>query len=101
MVKKMTRGKQQVMFNYLPGKVFDFEKASEFAKVSFIRGEPNVELNLDLILTSIQNHVSAWDEDMRPVLNNALTRKQNQFVLIEPRSVVSEMFPLVLISSLK
>ena len=96
MVKKMTRGKQQVMFNYLPGKVFDFEKANEFAKVSSIRGEPNVELNLDLILKSIQNHVSAWDEDMRPVLNNALTKKKNQFVLIEPRSVVSEMFPLVL-----
>jgi rubrerythrin len=96
MVKKMTRGKQQVMFNYLPGKVFDFDKANEFAKVSFIRGEPNVELNLDMILKTIQNHVSAWDEDMRPVLNNTLTRKQNQFVLIEPRSVVSEMFPLVL-----
>lgn len=92
----MTRGKQQVMFNYLPGKVFDFANPNEFAKVAFIRGEPNVELNLDLILKSIQNHVSAWHENMRPVLNDALTKKQDMFVLIEPRSVVSEMFPLVL-----
>ena len=35
---KMTRGKQQILFNYLPGKTFDFDRSNRLAQITSIRG---------------------------------------------------------------
>ena len=40
---KMTRGKQQILFNYLPGKTFDFDKSNILAP----------------------NHINSWNTEER------------------------------------
>lgn len=96
MNKLMTRGKSQVLYNYLPGQMFDFEKVSEIARVTSIEGTPNYEYNLELVLKSIQSYASAWKEIHRPSLVGNLSKKQDRFVLIDPHRVNSDMFPLIL-----
>ena len=44
MGRKMTKGKQQVLFNYLPGQTFDFEKVATIARVSKIKGIARADL---------------------------------------------------------
>lgn len=95
LVRKMHRGKQQILFNYLPGKTFDFEKISEIAKIKTIRGYPKSDLSLNLVMHSIEEYAKTWKEEFRPALRNDILHKQNQFILIEPSSAESEMFPLI------
>lgn len=91
----MNRGKQQILFNYLPGKTFDFEKISEIAKIKSIRGFPNSDLSSNLILRSIEEYAKTWREEFRPALRNDIFHKKSQFILIEPRGAEAEMFPLI------
>ncbi len=93
MSKKMRRGKHQVMFDYLPGKTIDFEKV--IARISSIRGVPRTELNRDLVMEAIAEYAEGWTRpDLRPLLLSP-TQDANQFILLEPRGVQAEMFPLV------
>ena len=95
MTRKMWRGKRQVMFNYLPGQTFDFEKASVIARVSTIRGVVNTEINRDLIMRAIADYADGWTAlDLRPLLQSP-TLNADRFVMLEPRGVEAEMFPLV------
>lgn len=91
----MSRGKQQVLFNYLPGRTFDFEKVAAIARVGVIRGDSRTDLNIALIIRKIQEEVSAWHEDFRPTLRDDILRQLNRFVLVDPRNVQSELFPKV------
>jgi hypothetical protein len=90
----MSRGKQQVLLNYLPGKTFDFEKIGTIARVEHIRGIPTRDLNARLILSAISDEVQPWNEAFRPVFAD-MQNAGDRFVLVEPRSVDSAMFPLV------
>ena len=94
MPRKMNRGKQQVLLNYLPERTFDFEKIGTIAQVRRVRGFPRGDLNLPLVLRSVQEQLNAWQPDYRPVLQN-ITAAADRFVLLEPRSVDASMFPLV------
>lgn len=94
MGRRMTRGKQQVLLNYLPGKTFDFEKIGTIARVERIRGVPRPDLNLHLILRSIEQQAHGWSEEHRPLFRD-IDRNTDRFVLIEPRGVEASMFPLV------
>ena len=46
MGRKMNRGKQQILFNYLPGRTFDFEKVATIARIEKIRGKPRNDLSV-------------------------------------------------------
>lgn len=94
MGRRMTRGKQQLLLNYLPGRTFDFQKIGTIARVSKVRGIPRVDLNLGLILRSVADQASAWPEEHRPGFRD-LERSAERFVLIEPKGAEAEMFPLV------
>ena len=50
----MNRGKHQVMYNYLPCYIFDFDKYSTISKVNKIRGNARNDLSLELILNAIK-----------------------------------------------
>src|SRR5262245_39560812 len=93
MARQMSRGKHQVLLNYLPGKTFDFEKIGTIARVDHIRAASRPELNARLILRAIGEVASAWDEQHRPAFRD-LERAVDRFVLVEPRGVESVMFPL-------
>src|SRR6266478_903918 len=92
---KMYRGKQQVLFNYLPGKTFDFRRIGAIARVSGIRGEPKTNLNATVLLRKVAEDARAWQPDLRPVLRDDVLADASRFIFIDPREVQSELFPLV------
>jgi hypothetical protein len=94
MSRRMSRGKQQVLLTYLPERTFDFEKIGTIARVQRVRGFPRSDLNLALVLRSVQEQLGAWQPAYRPVLQN-VTNATDRFILLEPRSVDANMFPLV------
>lgn len=95
----MNRGKRQVLLNYLPGRTFDFSGLGTIAMVTTIRGIPNTEINADLLLQAVQQYANAWDEEYRPLLPMPVSPARNpnpeRFVLLDPKGVQAEMFPLV------
>ena len=94
MTKSMTRGKQQILFNYLPGKTFDFERGP-IARVSGIRGFAQSELNESMIVNKIANQARAWSQEYRPALADRVLNDVGKFVLLDPVEVDAEMFPNV------
>ncbi len=94
MMHSMTRGKQQILFNYLPGRTFDFDRAGTIAQIDSIRGVPNHELNLSLILDAIRRYASAWtNHSLAGIFHRP---NPEQFILIEPKKVYSKLFPKVM-----
>ena len=89
---KLTRGKQQVLFNYLPEDTFDFGKLGVLAKVTELSGIESKELNLNLVLQTIQYYASAWSEELAPIFRPP---SFDNFVLLEPRKVYADTFPKV------
>jgi hypothetical protein len=96
MARTMHRGKQQVLFNYLPNRTFDFERVAAIARVVGIRGDPQTNLNAPILLRRIADEARAWQENFRPALRDDIFRQADRFVLLDPRSVQSELFPKVL-----
>lgn len=94
-MRSMTRGKQQVLYNYLPGRTFDFEKVAVIARVEVIRGTAVNDLNMSMVLLKVTEQARAWQSDMRPVLRDDVLRDSSRFVLVEPEEVRSSLFPYV------
>jgi ribosomal protein L40E len=96
MARTMYRGKQQILFNYLPNRTFDFERVAAIARVIGVRGEPRIDLNSSVVLRRIADEARAWQEEFRPALRDDVFRQPDRFVLLNPRSIESELFPKVL-----
>ncbi len=94
-MRSMTRGKQQVLYNYLPGRTFDFEKVAVIARVEVIRGTAVNDLNMSMVLLKVSEQARAWNSDMRPVLRDDVLRDPTRFVLVDPEDVRSVLFPNV------
>lgn len=94
MAKKMTRGKQQVLLNHLPGKTFDFQ-GGPIARVTSIRGYPDLALNESVVLRRVAAQARAWSSDLRPALSDSTLDSPGRFVLLDPIEVEAEMFPKV------
>lgn len=92
----MNRGKQQILYNYLPNSTFDFESVAAIARVVNVRGESRTDLNSSVLLRRISEEVHYWQEDFRPALRDAVLLRNDRFVLLDPTSVQSELFPKVL-----
>jgi hypothetical protein len=91
----MSRGKQQVLYNYLPGRTFDFEKVPVIARVDTIRGAPVNDLNMSMVLLKVAEEARAWRADLRPVLRDDVLRDTSRFVLVDPEEVRTQIFPRV------
>lgn len=89
------RGKQQILFNYLPGRTFDFGRDAVISIVTEVNGPIQQDLDITLILKKIKEQVEEWLPDYRPALPNATLNDEDQFVLIDPKQVQSELYPLV------
>jgi len=94
MAEIIERGKQQVLFNYLPGRTFDFKKYV-VAKVEKVRGQIFQRLNASLVIRKISEQARAWPEEHRPLLRDDVLHDEFRFVFIDPSHVTSEIFPLV------
>jgi hypothetical protein len=91
----MSRGKQQVLYNYLPGRTFDFEKVAVIARVDTIRGTAVNDLNMSMVLLKVAEQARAWQSALRPVLRDDVLRDPSRFVLVDPEEVRSSLFPNV------
>lgn len=96
MSKMMYRGKQQILFNYLPNRTFDFASIACIARIVNIRGQSRTDLNASVLLQHIADEARAWQEEFRPSLRDDVFRQNDRFVLIDPTYVQSELFPKVL-----
>ncbi|HEY9671441.1 MAG TPA: DUF1998 domain-containing protein [Waterburya sp.] len=94
MGRKMTRGKQQVLFNYLPGRTFDFE-GGIISRVSNIRGLQRNDLSVGVLLRRVAEDARAWPPEARPALEDRVLNEPSRFVLLEPKNVEAELFPKV------
>lgn len=94
-MRSMTRGKQQILYNYLPGRTFEFEKVPVIARVDYIRGTAVTDLNMRMVLLKIAEQARAWQSDLRPVLRDDVLSDSSRFVLVEPEEVRSSLFPNV------
>jgi hypothetical protein len=92
----MNRGKQQVLFHYLPNRTFDFEGVAAIAQITGIRGDPRTDLNIGVVLHRIAEEVGAWCEEFRPALRDNVLSQISNFILLDPKSIQSELFPKVL-----
>lgn len=90
----MSRGKQQVLLNYLPGNTFDFERAT-IARVTDVRGNQRNDLNVAVLLRKVTEDARAWQPEFRPVLRDDVLKDPSRFVLLDPTEVQSELFPKV------
>jgi hypothetical protein len=100
MGKNMEIGKQQVIFTYLPGKIFDYSKKYILAKIIAIRGSQITDINQELVLKKINDYVRNWDDNLRPALTDEiLNKRQDRFLHVNPKKADSEMFPLVFLCS--
>lgn len=95
MRSKMTRGKQQILFNNLPGRTIDFV-GGVIARIAHIRGVSARDLNVTSLLSRIQEQASTWPNQFRPGLRDEVLRDPARFVVLEPQSVEAEFFPKVL-----
>lgn len=94
MTKSMTRGKQQILLNHLPGKTFDFQ-SGPISRVSSIRGLPPKDLNETMILQKVARHARAWPSHLRPALSDRFLEGMDKFILVDPVEVEAEIFPKV------
>lgn len=95
MSRKMSRGKRQAIFNYLPGRTFDFAKTGTIARITTIRGELRADLNTTVVLRKISEMATAWPIEMRPALRDDVLADPSRFVLIDPRTLQADLFPKV------
>src|SRR5947209_8616066 len=95
MGRRMSRGKQQVLLNYLPGKTFDFERIATIAQVRSIRGTPQTHLNTTVLLRKVTEDAAAWPEELRPALRDDVLADPRRFVLLDPKGVQADLFPRV------
>lgn len=95
MIEKFQRGKQQVLYNYLPGRVIDFGNTTVFAKIRSVTGERFDEVNKQVLINKIRQQARAWDETYRPGLENRVFDDLSSFSVINPKAVKADLFPLV------
>jgi len=95
MPEVMTRGKNQILFGYLPERTIDFSKGRAIARITEIRGIKPPDISQNAVLRRVATEVRAWNEQNRPRLRDAILLDPERFELIEPQEVSCELFPKV------
>src|SRR6266496_2496901 len=96
MARTMSRGKGQVLRDFLPGRTFDFQGTSPtIGLVASIRGTQVAELNAMMLLRRIAEQVTSWDEGNRPTLRDTFLQNPTRWVFLDPTEVRATLFPRV------
>ena len=91
----MTRGKNQILYNYLPERTIEFPKGAAIARITQILGTRPQDLNHDAVVRRVAAEARAWREEWRPALRDQILDNPGRFELIDPESARSELFPRV------
>lgn len=95
MNESILRGKTQILYNYLPGRVFDYGNTTAFAKIRSVSGERFDLINKQVMLYKIKQQARAWNESDRPGLEDRVFDDKDQFAIIDPKEVKADLYPLV------
>lgn len=90
----MKRGRQQILFNFLPGKTFDHETGEAICIVTGFRAEEDTKLNLRYVLDRVAWLLRQWPEERRRGFPDPY-RQPDRYVLATPTAVEAEIFPLL------
>lgn len=90
----MRRGRQQILFSFLPGKTFDHESGQAICRVTRFRADEDTRLNKRYVLDRVGWLLNQWPEDRRRGFPNPY-RFPDRYVLATPTAVESEIFPLL------
>lgn len=90
----MRRGRQQVLFNFLPGKTFDHESGQFICKVTCLKAEEDTKINKHYLLDRISWLLNQWPEERRRGLPDP-HQKPDNYLLAKPIEVEAELFPLL------
>jgi ribosomal protein S27AE len=89
----MKRGLNQVLFQYMPGKTFDNPEHQTIERVVQIGGDDiSDEVNDEHLKKRVFAAINEWEGGSREYLSSTL----DNFSIIQPEDVISEVFPLVL-----
>ena len=91
----MTRGKNQILYNYLPERTIEFPKGAAIGLIKEILGTRPHDLNYDAVAHRVAAEARAWREEWRPSLRDQVLDNPNRFELVDPESARSELFPKV------
>src|ERR1700676_534353 len=95
MNEKFERGKQQILYNYLPGRIIDFGNTAAFAKIRSVSGDRYDLVNKQVLINKIKQQGRAWDESFRPGLEDRVFEDLSVFAIINPKGVKADLYPLV------
>jgi len=90
----MRRGRQQILFNFLPEKTFDHESGQAICKVARFQADEDNRLNQRYVLDRVAWLLNQWPEERRRGFPDPY-RYPDRYVLAVPRAVESEIFPLL------
>jgi len=90
----MRRGRQQILFNFLPGKTFDHESGQAICKVTNLKADEDTRLNKRYVLDRVAWLLNQWPEERRRGFPDP-HRYPERYVLAIPKGVESEIFPLL------
>lgn len=91
----MRRGRSQVLFNYLPGKTFDFEGGRAICRVENFEVKEDTELNKEYVLRAVRKLLAGWRGQRRGYPEPVEGGNNDGFYLARPEEVIAEVFPLV------
>ena len=91
----MQRSQIQVLFSYLPEKVF-LHETGILVRSSGIRGEGlSDSVNKTVVLREVDNYLANWEIDARVGMPQSFVRREGDVSLLTPRQVQVEIWPLV------
>lgn len=90
----MKRGKQQILFGYLPGKTFDHESGQVICKVTRFLADEDNRLNKRYVLDRVSWLLNQWASQARRGFPDPIAQ-QDLYVLATPTDVEAEIFPLL------
>ena len=91
----MDRGRSQVLYNYLPGKTFDYSGPYGIHRVKQIDAVKSTDVNSDFIADRILARVRQWRDSEESLGAVGFPQNPDQYRLLEPQKVRSELFPLL------
>lgn len=91
----MTRGRSQVLFNYLPGKTFDYAGPHGIHRVTGVDAVPSSEVDTEFVAERVLSRVRQWQGTEDSLGAAGFPPKKSQYQLVEPTKVRSELFPLL------
>lgn len=89
----MDRGRIQVLFHFLPGKTFDWEKGIAICKVSEIEGTENKTISKKYVLEEAAKVIGGWPQERRRFFPDF--KNTDSYILVEPERVIADVFPLL------